>query len=128
MHAEPPSVSQAEDPGQRSAYWFYMVALGGVYGDLLCSRSREFRSSLDPWGSWAFSFLSHAIKAPWAWGIAVWAVCTRLICGTPRGLLCIDEGPLGGIGTTAHIAPGSCDMMPMGSKRFALQGTEYALR
>ena len=30
--------------------------------------------------------------------------------------MCIDEGPLGGIGT---IAPGSCDMMPVGSKRFA---------
>jgi hypothetical protein len=48
MHAEPSSVSQAEDPGQRSSYWFYMAALGRVYGDLLCSRSREFRSSLDP--------------------------------------------------------------------------------
>jgi hypothetical protein len=118
MHAGPSSVSQAEDPGQRSSYWFYMAALGGVYGDLLCSRCREFRSSLGSWGSWAFSFLSYyAIKAPWPWGIAFWAFCTGLICGTPRGLLCIDEGPLGGIGA---IAPGSCDMMPMGSKRFTL--------
>jgi hypothetical protein len=40
--------SQAEDPGQESSYWFYMAALGGVSGDLLCSRSREFRLSLDP--------------------------------------------------------------------------------
>jgi hypothetical protein len=40
--------SQAEDPGQGSSYWFCMAALGGVYGDLLCSRSQEFRSFLDP--------------------------------------------------------------------------------
>jgi hypothetical protein len=31
-------------------------------------------------------------------------------------------------GDRYHCAPGSCDMMPMGSKRFALQGTEYAFR
>jgi hypothetical protein len=54
--------SKAEDPGQGSSYWFCMAALGGVYGDLLCSRSQEFRLSLDPWGSRAFSFLCHAIN------------------------------------------------------------------
>jgi hypothetical protein len=32
--------------------------------------------------------------------------------------LTLVEGPLGGIGA---IAPGSCDVMPMGSKRFAPQ-------
>ena len=35
-----------------------------------------------------------------------------------RTLVYRREGPLGGIGTTA---PGSCDVMPMGSKRFAPQ-------
>jgi hypothetical protein len=35
---------------------------------------------------------------------AFWAFCTRLICGTLRGPLCIDEGPLGGIGTTHPVA------------------------
>jgi hypothetical protein len=38
--------SQSEDPGQESPYWFYMVALVGISGDLLCSRSWEFRLSL----------------------------------------------------------------------------------
>jgi hypothetical protein len=38
------------------------------------------------------------------------------------GLLHIDEGSLGGIGNTA---PGSSEVIPMGSKRFALQGTEH---
>jgi hypothetical protein len=32
--------SKAEDPGQGSSYWFCMAAQGGVYGDLLCSRSQ----------------------------------------------------------------------------------------
>jgi hypothetical protein len=31
--------SQTEDPVQGSSYWFCMAALGGVSGDLLCSRS-----------------------------------------------------------------------------------------
>jgi hypothetical protein len=35
----------------------------------------------------------------------------------------IGEGSLGGIGNTA---PSSSDVIPMGSKRFALQGIEYA--
>ena len=60
--------SQAKDPGQESSYRFCMAALGGVSGDLLCSR-------------------------------------------------------LGGIGNTV---PSSSDVIPMGSKRFALQGIEYA--
>jgi hypothetical protein len=69
-------------------------------------------------------FLSHAIKAPRAWGIAFWAFGTGRLCGTPRGLLHIyEQGPIGGIGNTA---PSSSDVIPMGSKRFALQGIEYA--
>jgi hypothetical protein len=47
----------------------------------------------------------------------------RLLCGTLRRLLHIDEESLGGIGNTA---PSSSDVIPMGSKRFALQGIEYA--
>jgi hypothetical protein len=115
--------SQAEDPSPGSSYWVCMAALGGVYGDLLCSRSQEVRSSLDPTGFWGFSFLLYAIKAPWSWGIAFWAFCVRLLCGNVRRLLHIYEGPLGGIGNTA---PSSSDGIPMGSKRFALQGIEYA--
>jgi hypothetical protein len=49
--------------------------------------------------------------------------CARLICGTPRRLLHIYGGSLGRIGTTS---PSSSDAIPMGSKRFALQGIEYA--
>jgi hypothetical protein len=90
--------SQAKDPVQESSYWFCMAALGGVSGDLLCSRSREFRSSLDPQGPRAFSFLCYAIKTPQSWGVAFWAFCTGLLCDTPRRLLHIGEGSLGGIG------------------------------
>jgi hypothetical protein len=115
--------SQAEDPGQGSSHWVCMAAIGGVYGDLLCSRSQELRSSLDPYGFWAFSFLHYAMKAPWSWGLAFWAFCARLICGTVRRLLHSHEGSLGRIGNTA---PSRADGMPMGSKRFALQGIEYA--
>jgi hypothetical protein len=46
-----------------------------------------------------------------------------LLCGTLRRPLQIYEGCLGGIGNTA---PSSSDAIPMGSKRFALQGIEYA--
>jgi hypothetical protein len=68
-------------------------------------------------------FIPYAIKAPWPWGIAFWAFCARLICcGTARRLLHIYEGSLGRIGNTA---PSSSDVIPMGSKRFALQGVEY---
>ena len=35
----------------------------------------------------------------------------------------VSEGSLGGIGSTV---PSSSDVIPMGSKRFALQGIEYA--
>jgi hypothetical protein len=70
-----------------------------------------------------FSFLLHAMKAPWSWSIAFWAFCARLICGTLRRLFHIYEGSLGRIGNTA---PSSSDVIPMGSKRFALQGIEYA--
>jgi hypothetical protein len=35
----------------------------------------------------------------------------------------LREGSLGGVDNTA---PSSSDVIPMGSKRFALQGTEYA--
>jgi hypothetical protein len=97
--------SQTEDPVQGSSYWFCMAALGGVSGDLLCSRSREFCLSLDPRGPRAFSFLSYAIKAPWSWGIAFWAFCTGLLCGNPRRLLHIDEGPLGGIARSLVACP-----------------------
>jgi hypothetical protein len=62
-------------------------------------------------------------KKTLSWGIAFWAFCTGLLCGTLRILLHIGEGPLGGIGNTA---PSSSDVIPMGSKRFALQGIEYA--
>jgi hypothetical protein len=48
---------------------------------------------------------------------------TGLLCGTLRRLFHIGEGPLGGMGSTA---PSSSDVIPMGSKRFALQGIEYA--
>jgi hypothetical protein len=115
--------SQSKDPGQESSYWFCMAALGGVSGDLLCSRSREFRLSLDPRGPRASSFLSYAIKAPWSWGITFWAFCTGLLCGTPRRLLHIGGESLGGIGSTS---PSSSDVIPMGSKKFALQGIECA--
>jgi hypothetical protein len=63
------------------------------------------------------------MKAPWSCGIAFWAFCTRLICGTVRRLFHIGEGSLGRIGNTA---PSISDVIPMGSKRFALQGIEYA--
>jgi hypothetical protein len=59
------------------------------------------------------------MKAPWPWGIAFWAFCTRLICGTVRRLFHIGEGSLGRIG---NIAPSISDVIPMGSKWFALQG------
>jgi hypothetical protein len=59
---------------------------------------------------------------PWSWGIAFWAFCTGLMCGTLRRFLHIYEGLLGRIGNTT---PSSSDVIPMGSKRFALQGTEY---
>jgi hypothetical protein len=36
----------------------------------------------------------------------------------------IYEGSIGRIG---NIEPSSSDLIPMGSKRFALQGIEYAL-
>jgi hypothetical protein len=49
-------------------------------------------------------------------------VRTGLPCGTLRRLSHIGEGPLGGIG---NISPSSSDIIPMGSKRFALQGIEY---
>jgi hypothetical protein len=49
--------------------------------------------------------------------------CARMICGAVRRLLHISEGPLGGIGGTSSS---SSDVIPMGSKRFALQGIEYA--
>jgi hypothetical protein len=62
------------------------------------------------------------MKAPWSWGIAFWAFCTGLMCGTLRRPLHIGEGSLGGIGNTA---PSSSDVIPMGPKRFALQGIEY---
>jgi hypothetical protein len=59
-----------------------------------------------------------------SWGIAFWAFCTGLLCGTLRRLLHIYEGPPRRIG---NIAPtSSSDVIPMGSKRFALQGIEYA--
>jgi hypothetical protein len=35
----------------------------------------------------------------------------------------VSEGSLGGIGNNV---PSSSDVIPMGSKRFALQGIEYA--
>ena len=48
----------------------------------------------------------------------------RLVdAGTLRRLLHIYEGSLGRTGNTA---PSSSDAIPMGSKRFALQGIEYA--
>jgi hypothetical protein len=65
----------------------------------------------------------YAIQAPWSCVIAFWAFCTGLLCGTLRRLLHIGEGSLGGIGNTA---PSSSDVIPMVSKRFALQGIEYA--
>ena len=46
------------------------------------------------------------VWALWSWGIAFWAFCTRLICGTLRGLLCIEEGLSGG--SVPLTAPGSC--------------------
>jgi hypothetical protein len=78
-----------------------------------------------PWGYWAFSFLSYAIKAPWSWGIAFWAFCTGLICGAVRRLLHIYEGSLGRIGNTA---PSSSDVIPMSSNRFALRPTGHIVR
>jgi hypothetical protein len=62
-------------------------------------------------------------RTPQSWGIAFWAFCTGLLCGTLRRLLHIGGGSLGGIGNTA---PSSSDVIPMGSKRPALQGVEYA--
>ena len=56
------------------------------------------------------------------WGIAFWDFCTGLLCGTAaRRLLHIYEGPLGRTGNTT---PSSSGVIPMGSKRFALQGTQ----
>jgi hypothetical protein len=49
------------------------------------------------------------------YGAAVWY--------STKTLSYIYEGPLGRIGNTA---PSSSDVIPMGSKRFALQGIEYA--
>jgi hypothetical protein len=63
------------------------------------------------------------MKAPRASSFLFWAFCAGLICGTARRLLHIYEGSLGRIGKTA---PSSSDAIPMGSKRFALQGIEYA--
>jgi hypothetical protein len=53
------------------------------------------------------------------YGAAVWYSTLVAL----RRLLHIGEGYLGGIGNTA---PSSSDSIPMGSKRFALQGIEYA--
>jgi hypothetical protein len=50
----------------------------------------------------SLSYSAHAIKAPWSWGIAFWAFCTGLLCGTPRRPLHIGEGSLVGIGNTFH--------------------------
>jgi hypothetical protein len=111
--------SQAKDPGQESSYRFCMAALGGVSGDLLCSRSREFRLSmihdevLGPSPSYATP-KKHRGRGASHSGL----FCTGLLCGTLRGLLHIGGGSLGEIGNTA---PSSSDVIPMGSKMFALQ-------
>jgi hypothetical protein len=72
--------------------------------------------------------LSHAalLKHPsCGWGVAFWAFCTGLLAvWYSTKTLAHRRGVCrGGIGNTA---PSSSDVIPMGSKRFALQGIEYA--
>jgi hypothetical protein len=111
------------------AYRFCMAALGGVSGDLLCSRSQEFRSSLDPYKVFGPSLsYSTPLKRPGR-GVSqpFWAFCAGLICGNVRRLLHIYEGSLGRIGN--NTAPSSSDVLiPMGSKRFAPLQTGHRVR
>jgi hypothetical protein len=120
--------SQAKDPGQESSYqgigfvWrpyveFLVTSFALGAGSFVCPSIHEvLRPSLS---------YATPLKQPWSWGIAFWAFCTGLLCGALRRLLHIGEGE-GYFGWIGNTAPSSSDIIPMGSKRFVLQGIEYA--
>jgi hypothetical protein len=118
--------SQAKDPGQESSYWFCMAALGGreFLATSFALGARGFvrpsiHEVLGPSLSYPTPLKHHGRGASHS-GLFVRGCCVVLY---EDSFAHIGEGSLGGIGNTS---PSSFDVIPMGSKRFALQGIEYA--